>query len=209
MNRRTAALALALFVLAFPLALAAQEGAGHQAELQAGHEAESHAASGSSGMLGKVINFVILFGALGYFLYKPLMSFLSKRTSDIRASLDEARAAREKAERKLAETQTRIASLEGEAARMKSEAEAEGRRAREDIRTLSEREAERILSLSAQEIDLRVKAGVQELKERTIELAAELAAGRMNKAIDADGHSSLIDKSIEDLEHFNEKSDPR
>lgn len=208
MNRRAAAFFLVLCVLAAFPALSAQE-SGHQAEPQAGHNAEGHAESGSSGMLGKVINFVLLFGALGYFLYKPLMNFLSKRTSDIRASLDEARVAREEAERKLAETQTRIAALEGEAARMKSEAEAEGRRAREDIRTLAEKEAERIRSLSAQEIDLRVKAGVQELKERTIELAAELAAARMNKAINADGHSSLIDKSIEDLEQFHEKSNPR
>ena len=160
-------------------------------------------------MLGKIVNFVILFGALGYFLAKPLMNFLTKRTADIRASLDEARAAREKAESKLAETQIRIASLEGEAARLKSEAEAEGRRARDDIRALAEKEAERIRSFSAQEIDLRVKAGIQELKERTIELAAELAAARMNKAIGADGHSGLIDKSIDDLEHFHEKSDPR
>jgi len=208
MIRRAAALALVLCLLALIPASAAQEG-GHQAEPRAGHEGESHAAAGSSGMLGKVINFVLLFGALGYFLYKPLMSFLSKRTSDIRASLDEARAARDEAERKFAETQSRLDALEGEAARMKSEAEAEGRRSREDIRALAEKEAERIRSLSAQEIDLRVKAGVQELKERTIELAAELAAARMNDAIDADGHSSLIDKSIGDLERFHEKSDPR
>ena len=124
-------------------------------------------------MLGKVINFVILFGALGYFLAKPLMNFLSKRTTDIHASLDGAQTAREDAERKLAETRTRIAALEGEAARMKSDAEADGRRARDDIRALAEKEAERIRAFSAQEIDLRVKAGVQELKERTIELAAD------------------------------------
>jgi len=160
-------------------------------------------------MLGKVINFVILFGGLGYFLAKPLKNFLSKRTADIRASLDGARAAREDAERKLAETQTRIAALEGETARMKSEAEADGRRAREDIRTLAEKEAERIRAFSAQEVDLRVKAGIQELKERTIELAAELAAARMNAKIGAAGHSDLIDRSIDELEHFHEKSDPR
>jgi F-type H+-transporting ATPase subunit b len=160
-------------------------------------------------MLGKIINFVLLFGGLGYFLYKPLMAFLTKRGADIRASLEDARAAREDAERKLAETRTRLAALEGEAARMKSEAEAEGRRARDGIRALAEKEAERIRALSAQEIELRVKAGVRELKERTIELAAELAAARMGKTIDPAGHAGLIDRSIDDLEHYHEKSDPR
>ena len=195
MNGRNAA-AIVLCALVLFLGMTAQEG-------------EHAAESGSSGMLGKVINFVILFGALGYFLAKPLMNFLAKRTADIRASLDEARAAREDAERRLAETRTRIAALKGEAARMKSEAEEEGRRAREGIRTLAEKEAERIRAFSSQEVDLRVKAGIQELKERTIELAADLAAARMNASIGPDGHSGLIDRSIDELEHFHEKSDPR
>lgn len=208
MIRRPAVLAFALVLCVFGClpALAAQEG-GHGAEPQAGHEGESHAETGSSGMLGKIVNFVILFGALGYFLRKPMMNFLAKRGSDIRASLAEARAARDEAERQLAETEARLAALEDEAARMKSEAEAEGLRARDEIRALAGKEAERIRSFAAQEIDLRVKAGVQELKERTIELAAELAAARMNRAIGPSEHVSLIDKSIEDLERFHEKSD--
>ena len=119
MTRRTV-FAVILCVLILSLGLSAQEGE---------HAAEPHGESGSSGMLGKVINFVILFGALGYLLAKPIMNFLSKRTTDIRASLDGARSAREEAARKLAETQVRIAALEGEAARLKSEAEAEGLRA--------------------------------------------------------------------------------
>jgi F-type H+-transporting ATPase subunit b len=199
MTRRTA-FAVILCVLILSLGLAAQEGE---------HQAEPHGESGSSGMLGKVINFVILFGALGYLLAKPLMNFLSKRTTDIRASLDGARFAREEAVRKLAETQARIAALEGEAARLKSEAEAEGLRARDGIRELADKEAARIRSFASQEIDLRVKAGVQELKERTIELAAELAAARMSAGLKPEGHSDLIDRSIGELEQFHEKSDPR
>ncbi len=172
-------------------------------------EGEHAAESGSSGMLGKVINFVILFGGLAYFLAKPLMGFLAKRTSDIRASLEGAKAAREDAERRLAETQARLATLEDEAARMKSAAEEDGRRARDGIRDVAEKEAERVRAFAAQEIDLRVKAGIQELKDRTIELSAELAAARMKARIDAVGQAGLIDRSIDELEQFHEKSDPR
>jgi len=189
-----------LFLLALSLSL----GAAVQ-EVEGGHEA----AAGSSGMLGKVINFALLFGALVFFLSKPLKNFLSKRTSDIRTALDEARAAREEAERMLAETRARLATLEGEAARMKSQAESDGLRARDGIHAQAEKEAERIRALAAQEIDLRVKAGVQELKERTIELAAELAAGRLAGAIGPDDHAGLIDRSLEQIEDFHEKSGSR
>jgi F-type H+-transporting ATPase subunit b len=195
---RPALLALLFLVLSLSLGAAAQEGEG-------GHEA----ASGSSGMLGKVINFVLLFGALVYFLARPLKNFLSQRTSDIRSALDEARSAREQAERKLVETQARLAALEGEAARMKSEAEADGLRARDGIHAQAEKEAERIRSFAAQEIDLRVKAGVQELKERTVELASDLAAGRLTRTIGPADHAGLIDRSLDQIEEFHEKSEPR
>ena len=194
MTSRTAA-AIVLCALVLFSGMTAEEG--------------EHGSGGGSGMLGKVVNFVLLFGALAYFLATPLKNFLAKRTTDIRASLDEARAAREDAERRLGETRTRLAALEGEAARMKSEAEAEGRRARDGIRELAEKEAARIRAFAAQEVDLRVKAGVQELKERTVELAAGLAAARMKKTIGGDEHSDLIDRSIERIEGYHEKPDSR
>jgi F-type H+-transporting ATPase subunit b len=172
-------------------------------------EGEHGPEGASSGMLGKVVNFVLLFGALAYFLATPIKNFLAKRTTDIRAALDEARAAREDAERRLAETRARLAALEGDADRMKSEAEAEGRRARDGIRQLAEAEAARIRKLAAEEVEHQVKAGVQELKERTLELAAELAAEGMKKTIGSGEHSGLIDRSIERIEGFHEKPDPR
>jgi F-type H+-transporting ATPase subunit b len=170
-------------------------------------EGESHE-SGSSGMLGKVINFVVLFGGLTYALYKPARNFLAKRTRDIQASLDEARDGRLRAEAKLEEARAKLAALEGDVSRLKAEAEAEGRAEKERIRALAEKEGERIRSFTQQEIDLQLKAGIQELKEYTASLAAGLAEDRMKARLTPEDQSRLIDKSIAGLTELHEERRP-
>ena len=165
-------------------------------------------ASGSGGMLGKVINFVILFGGVTFALYKPARNFLVQRTRDIQASLDEARDGRLRAEAKLEEARAKLAALEGDVARLRAQAEAEGRAETERIRALAEKEARRIQAFTQQEVDLQLKAGIQELKEYTAGLAASLAEDRMKRRLTSDDQSGLIDKSIADLTELHEERRP-
>jgi F-type H+-transporting ATPase subunit b len=160
-------------------------------------------------MLGKIVNFVVLFGALVFFLWKPVKAMLAKRTEDIRATLEEARQARASAEAKLAEAHDRIASLEAEVARIKALAEAEASAEKERIRQTAETEAARIRTLAQQDIEARLKAGVRELKAYTAELAAELAEARIKAQMTDDLQAALIDRSIEQLGTLHEESDSR
>lgn len=169
---------------------------------------EGGEASGKSGFLGKVINFVVLFGGLAYVLYKPLRNYLRKRSEDIRRALDEARQARLDAERKLQEVQKKLAVLEDEVGRIIKAAEGDGFQAKENIRVLADKEAERIKTFAQQEIEMQLRAGRQELKEYTAELAAALAEARLKEKITDQGHSRLIDKSIEKLAELYEKPSP-
>ena len=189
MSNRKAVLALLLLI---PLMLAASP------------EGETHEPA-SSGMLGKIINFAVLFGGLTFALYKPARNFLAKRTRDIQASLDEAREARLQAELRLDEARLKIASLADEVARHGREAEAEGLVEKARIKDLAEKEGRRIQAFTQQEIDLQLKGGIQELKEYTVELAASLAEARMKIRITPDGQSDLIDKSIARLTDIHEE----
>lgn len=166
---------------------------------------EAGETSGKSGFLGKVINFVVLFGGLGYFLYKPLRGYLKKRSENIRSILDEARQARLDAERKLEEAERKLAALEDEVGRIIGAAENEGLREREKIKALADREADRIRTFAGQEIEMQIRAGRQELREYTAELAASLAEAGLREKITDQGHYRLIDKSIERLAELDEK----
>ena len=167
---------------------------------------EGAGAEGGSGLLGKVLNFVLLFGGLVIVLRKPLREFLRKRTESIRALMKDARAARLEAEGKLAEAGRKIAALEDEVARLKKDGEDEGLKDKERIRALAAKEESRIRTFAEQEIDLQLKAGIQELKEYTAELAASLAEARIKDRMTAEEQSALIDKSIEKLAELHEKS---
>jgi len=167
---------------------------------------EGAEAAGGSGLLGKAINFVILFGGLVIVLRKPLLEFLLKRTETIRALMKDAQTARLEAEGKLAEASRKIAALEDEVVRMKKDAEAEGLKDKERIQALAAKEESRIRSFAEQEIDLQLKAGIQELKEYTAELAVSLAEARIKDKITANEQSGLIDQSIDKLAELHEKS---
>lgn len=189
MSNRKAALAVLLLV---PFLLASSP------------EGEAHEPA-TSGMLGKVINFAVLFGGLTFALRKPARNFLEKRTRDIQASLDEAREARTQAEARLEGARRRIASLEDEVAQFGRDAEVEGLAGKDRIKALAEKEALRIRTFTQQEIDLQLKAGIQELKEYTADLAASLAEARMKGRITPAAQSDLIDKSIERLADLHEE----
>jgi len=190
MTNRKTAVAVLLLVPLF-LFMAPEEGA---------------EAAGGSGLLGKVINFVLLFGGLVIVLRKPLGEFLRKRTEAIRALMKDSQTARLEAEAKLGEARLKIAALEDEVVRMKKDAEAEGFKDKDRIRALAAKEERRIRSFAEQEIDLQLKAGIRELKEYTAELAASLAEARIKDKITAGEQSALIDRSINKLAELHEKS---
>lgn len=171
-------------------------------------EGKAHASAGS-GMLGKVVNFAILFGALIYFLRKPVKAILAKRTDGIRSALDNAREGRAAAEAKLESARGRIAALEAEVARIKALAEKEAATERDRIRSAAAAETVRIRTLAGQDIDARLKAGVRELKAYAADLAATLAEARLKARMTDDLHGELIDRSIERLGTLHEESGSR
>jgi len=191
---RALAVSLLVFALLGPAALfAAEETAAAE------HE------SGGSGFIWKLVNFAVLFGAMFFFLRKPLGEMLKKRVDVVREMLEDARDDREKAETKLAEAQARASALEDEAARLKEQAAADGKAETENIRALSAKEAERIRTLASQEVAIRLQAGIRELKEYTTELAAGLAEKRIRERLSPTDQSALIDRSIERMKTIHEE----
>jgi len=164
--------------------------------MSAGEEA---AAPGSRGMLGNVVNFVILAGGLIYVLYKPVRNLLEKRSRDVEIMIVEAGEAKRNAEAKLEEAREKVALLGDEIARIEREARVQGLREKEKIKVLADKEVERIRTFAEQEMELLLKAGVQELKEYTADLTAAIAETRLNQRITEEEHAELIDKSIERL----------
>lgn len=168
-------------------------------------EAKENHGSSSAEFLGKALNFIILFGGLAYFLFRPLRSFLERRAAKIDRSLKEAEDSRQEAEKKLEEVNSRLSRLEEEISSIKKEGEIEGQKGKDEIIKWAQHEAERIRDFAKEEIEIFTRAGIRELKEYTAELATSLALERIKKKMTAEAQFLLIDKSIERLERLYEK----
>jgi F-type H+-transporting ATPase subunit b len=156
--------------------------------------------------LGKAVNFIVLIGALVYFLSKPLRSMLEKRAAGIKHSMKEAEDSRKEAEERLKEVKKRLSGLEDEIAKIQKEAEVEGQREKERIQKLARQEGEKLKLFARQEIEMYTNASIKELREYTAELATRLAQERIMKKLTPETQSSLLDKSIEKFEKLYEKS---
>ncbi len=159
----------------------------------------------SSDLPAKAVNFLILFGGLGYLLYKPVRAILEKRTSDVRHSLDEAASARAEAEGKRLEAKGRLDGVAAEIDRMRTDSASRGRQEKDRIARAAEEEGARLREFAAREIDLQTRAAVRELKSFVADSATSIARERIRAALGPGDQSALVDKSIERLSRLNEK----
>jgi F-type H+-transporting ATPase subunit b len=159
--------------------------------------------------LGKLVNFLLLFGGLFYVLRKPVKALLVKRTDDVGESIRRAGSDRQASEAKAAGSQAKLAGLEGEVRALKAEAEAEGRRETERIAEAARAEAERLKKLTRQELDAQVRRSVLELKAFAAARATDLARERIRKRLTPEAQAALIEKSIDRLSRLHEESGPR
>ena len=150
-------------------------------------------------LLGKTLNFLLLFGGLAFVLAKPVRAFLGRLTEEVRRALAEASSSREEAEKRLESIRARLAGLNEEARGIKAAGEALGQKDSARISDLAAREAEKIRALAREEIEARGQASRRELRRYAAELAVSLARSRIERRLTPELQTRLIDESIDIL----------
>jgi F-type H+-transporting ATPase subunit b len=169
---------------------------------------ESHV-SPLTDLLGKTVNFIILFGGLGFLLAKPLRKFLAEIGLSVEKTIQETERAKTEAEERLGSLQERMLSLEQEVRKIKSEGEEAGEREKTRVLTLARQESEKIRSFAAQEIEALSQSAQAELRKHAAEMAVSLAKANIERRLTPELHSRLIDESILRLEMLYEKPHSR
>jgi F-type H+-transporting ATPase subunit b len=162
--------------------------------------------SATMDFLGKLVNFLILFGGLAFVMRKPVKAMLAKRTVDVAETIRQAEAARAGAEMRAGESRAKVAGLAEEVRGLKTAAEEEARRQTERIARAAAEEAERLKKFTRQELEEQVRRGVLELKSFAADRATDLARERIRKRLTPEAQAALIDKSIDRLTDLHEKS---
>lgn len=180
MKRGAAALLLTLLMFAPLLSVrAAEEG--------------EHAAGGvPTKLIFKWLNFITVFGALGYLLRKPMREFFTGQREAIQSSIEEARRAREESRARLRGVEERLARLEQEVEALRREAAENAAAEKQRIQETAQREAERILSTARAEMESVTRAARLELRAYAARLAVRLAEQEIRQRLTPQVHAALF-----------------
>ena len=171
----------------------------------------AHASGGGGGDEGpnwfgfawRVVNFLILIGALYWLLADKIKSFLSARREGIRTALAEAVSAREEAEKKFREYDAKLDKATGEIDEIKRMIQAQGltekERMLEDARNNSKKMKEDTQARMEQEF----KKASRELRIEAVRLSTQMAEELLRKNIRANDHEALVTDYIEKVVNKN------
>jgi F-type H+-transporting ATPase subunit b len=144
----------------------------------------------------KIFNFLLLFVVLYKFAKKPFADFLQKRSETIAKTLQEAKAAREAAEKALKEVQERLRTKDAEIEAILSAAKRSGEQERNAIIEESARLKEKILEQAKSNIEFELKNAKEVIKAEAVELAMELAEKKLREKLTKDEQERLLDDSL-------------
>lgn len=149
------------------------------------------------------LNLLVLVVFLYYVLFRgkgfSIPGALRKRGEGIQTQMQEAEAARQRAEQRLAEIEARIAGLPREIEALKSAGESEARAEYERLVEASRREAEQLIHMGQLEIAAAGRLAEKELNALAAALALDLATQRLKERLTADLDRELVRGAIAQL----------
>ena len=136
------------------------------------------------------LNFGIIVFVVVWFGRKALPAMLRKRNQSIQSALDEARAASQEANRRLAEIENRLRQLDVEIGQMQANAEKEAEAEEVRIKKATEEDIRKVVEAAEQEIAAAAKLARRELTSHTADLAITLARKQIH--VDANTDQVLV-----------------
>jgi F-type H+-transporting ATPase subunit b len=147
-----------------------------------------------------VFVFLVLLGLLWKYAWGPMMKALEEREQRIAKRISDAEAAHQQALAKLADYEKKIATAKEEAAEIIAEGKRDVVKVKDEILAEAQAESARTLERAKREIGLAKEAAVQELREKMVELTADLARRVIQREVKAEDHRRFIQDAIAQVE---------
>ena len=145
-------------------------------------------------LLSQIVNFLILFLALRFLLWKPMLKMLNERKQRIAQGLEDAEQARKDRERAQAEYEERIRQAEQERREILARAAEEGEQARAEALAQARAQAERFISEGKETIERERQRMLAGLRSQVAALSIAAANKLIGEALDEQRQRRLIDE---------------
>jgi F-type H+-transporting ATPase subunit b len=147
-------------------------------------------------LIVQFVNFFILLFILQRLLYKPFLAKMQERTAAIKASLDQAQAARAEAVRQQEENESKLRAAYAEAASIREqavkEAAEESRRHIESAQT----QARKLVDDTKAQLDGEIRRAREELRREVSDLAIAVAEKLVRRTLREDDHRRIVTEAI-------------
>jgi F-type H+-transporting ATPase subunit b len=148
-------------------------------------------------LIAQLVNFAILFTALTFLLYKPLVSALDKRRAKIAESLDNAEKIGDELKRAGAESERIVAASRVEAARISAETAKQAEAVRIAATEKTRAEVASLIAAGKAQLAAERDAMTTEVRRAAAELIAVATEKVINEKMTAAKDKALIEKAIE------------
>ena len=146
-----------------------------------------------------VITFLILLFILKRVAWKPILSALNQREAAIKDSLEKAEKAKEEAKKILDENKAILLKAEEESKKIIEKSRAYADRLNEQMISDSKKRAQKIIEDATSEIERKKEEAFNELRTKVAEIAVQAAEKILNKNLDKDSNTKLVDRYIDDI----------
>lgn len=162
----------------------------------AGHSQDVHHGFDWLGFLGKVFNSTVLFGGLYYALRKPIVSFLGKKSSNVKEDIIERETKINEAREELSEILKKLESIADQVKLMNEDAKKSGAEEKDKLRIAGEKESKRIIEAAEEEVNFKIESSVKALRTRIAKLTIDKFRETFTKELTDKIHKKIIEDNI-------------
>jgi F-type H+-transporting ATPase subunit b len=143
-----------------------------------------------------LVTFVIFIWLLGRFAWKPLIAGLDRREARIRDDIDQAEAARAKAEQMLAEHAQKLAKVQDEVREILAAARRDAEHSQQEIIAAAQKEADASKQRAISEINRARDAALKDLFDVMANEVARATEHVLGRTVTASDQQRLIDEAL-------------
>lgn len=151
-----------------------------------------------------LINFIILFGVLTFFLYKPIMRVLDERQARIKESMEQAEKIKEQTAHSEEQIKEQLDAARKEGQTIVTQATQIGERLKEEAKEGARQEAETLIAKARSEIEQDREKAIEELRGEFADIAILAAEKVINEKLDKKAHHKIIDEVLDKSSTFKQ-----
>jgi F-type H+-transporting ATPase subunit b len=161
--------------------------------------AEPDPADSTTGLIFRWLNFLIVFGGIAYLIAKHGGAFFRGNAKEISASIVEATAVKEEADRELRVVEAKIVHLDQDVAAVREEARRNWEAEAERLYTSGLAEIEKINQAARGELAASERAAQQQVREIAASLAVERAAALVSSKMNVEIRTRMFQSFVSQL----------